>query len=436
MSHPTVLSIPVAEGPVTGTVSVPGSKSLTNRALIIAALADGRSELSGVLDSDDASRCTDCLRALGIGVERDGESAIVDGTAGRLTAPSAKLFVGNSGTTARFVSALIAAGGVTAELDGVPRMRERPIRGLLDLLASQGAAIEYRSVEGHLPAVIHGAGLAGGDMQLDASGSSQLLSAMLMTMPYAADATTVVVTDLVSRPYVDMTTRVMADFGVAVTERSASAFDVPLQRYRARRYAIEPDASSASYFFAAAAVSGGSVRIPGLGDNSLQGDLRFVEVLERMGCRIERTDDATEVHGPQRLGGVDVDMNAISDMVPTLAAIAPFAAGPVHINNVAHIRLKETDRIHAVVTELRRIGVTVDERQDGLTVHPSDPTGAIIETYDDHRIAMAFAVTGLVVPGISIRDPGCTAKTFPDFFEHLFELTDTPDEASRRTSSS
>ena len=424
--HQPPRSITPATGPVDATVQVPGSKSLTNRALCLAALASGTSTLRNALFSDDTHYFGAALQALGIAVRQDPEAATisVDGQGGAIPAAQADLFVGNAGTAARFLTAVLALGDGCYTVDGVPRMRERPMDELLAALAAQGARISSASEPPRMPFTICGGGLAGGHLEISGLRSSQPISALLMVAPLARKATTVHITgELVSKPFVGMTTRLMEQFGVIAAGSGPSLHIAAGQRYRAQELLIEPDATNASYFFAGAAVTGGRVRVAGLTRDSLQGDLAFLEVLQQMRCKVRWRGDAVTVQGPPRLAGVDVNLAAISDTAPTLAAIAPFAKSPVTIRGIAHTRLQETDRVTALATELRRLGVPVEERDDGLRIEPAAPHGATIETYDDHRIAMAFAVTGLRTPGIAISDPGCTAKTFPDFFSRFAKLT-------------
>jgi 3-phosphoshikimate 1-carboxyvinyltransferase len=425
MSSAALAIRPLAHPPA-ATIRVPGSKSITNRALLLAGLAHGRSTLSGALFSDDTRYMAAALNGLGARVASDEAAArlVVEGCGGGWPAPSAELFVGNAGTAMRFLAAACCLGHGRYRLDGSARMRERPIADLVDGLRQLGASITCESANGAPPVVIDAAGLPGGAVELSAERSSQFLSAVLQVAPYAArDVTISVRGTLIAEPYIDMTIAVMAAFGARVARDGARRFVIAAgQRYTARDYAIEPDASSAHYFLAAAAISGGRVRVRGLGRGSLQGDVRFADLLERMGARVTWADDAIEVEGPAQLGGLDADLNAISDTAPTLAAIAPFASAPVHIRNVAHLRWQESDRLRAVATELARLGVRVEERDDGLSVWPSPITPASIHTYDDHRIAMAFALIGLRIEGIRIEDPDCVAKTFPDYFQQLEEL--------------
>ena len=416
-----------AAGPVRGTVTVPGSKSLTNRALVVAALATGRSTLRGALFSDDTEACMDGLMRLGIGIEADPAHAriVVKGAGGTIPAEAAELDVRYSGTSARFLTAVAAAGRGVYRFDGAQRMRERPMGDLPEVLAAAGARFRFTGQPGHLPFQIDAAGLPAGRIEMSAAHSSQPVSALLLCAPAAAGAATIVVDGPVpSEPFIDMSVRVMRDFGVEVGRPTPGVFEIAAAAgYRGRIYDIEPDATNASYFLAAAALTGGSVCVRGLAADSAQGDIACAEILQRMGCEVREDTDGITVTGPERLRGVELDLNAVSDLTPTFAAIAPFADAPVTIRNVAHIRLQETDRIAALATELRRLGATVEERPDGLRIEPSRLAPAPIRTYEDHRMAMAFAVTGLRVPGLTILEPGCTAKTFPDFFERFAALT-------------
>ncbi len=420
------IAIPALDRPVDATVEIPGSKSLTNRALLVAALAQGDSILENALFSEDSEYFAKCVEQLGIPITLNPHQAQIQvaGRGGDIPAKQADLFVGLAGTAARFISALVALGNGEYRLDGVPRMRERPMGDLLTVLEAGGATINFEGNSGFMPYTVYGKGFAGGNFSLKANQTSQQLSALLMIAPYAQQDTNIEVEGtLVSQSYVKMTCRLMADFGVEVNQIGDNQFQIKAgQRYQARHYTVEPDASNASYFFAAAAVTGGRVRVKHLTKQSCQGDILWLNVLEQMGCQIKDSDEYTEVTGPKQLQGIDIDMNDISDLVQTLGAIAPFASSPITIRNVEHIRYKETDRIKAVVTELRRLGVKVEEFPDKLKIEPGPITPAAIETYHDHRMAMAFAVTGLKVPGIVIKDPGCTAKTFPDYFTRFFRM--------------
>jgi 3-phosphoshikimate 1-carboxyvinyltransferase len=415
-------------GPLDAVVRLPGSKSLTNRALMVAALADGPSHLTGVLQADDTHHMLEALRMLGIGLTVDDRTgtAEVQGCAGRLPNMEADLFCGNSGTTIRFCTALCAVGHGDFRLDGTPRMRERPIGQLVEVLQFLGTPVEYLEREGFPPLVVHGRGMAGGHVAFDSPPSSQLISALLMAASRARSDVLIEVTgQVVSVPYIRMTLAVLEAFGVSIVDQITEAgarFIVPApQPYPGRSYGIEPDASNASYFLAAPAVSGGRVTVEGLGTRSVQGDARFVDVLEQMGCRVDREPDRLTVCGPPagtRLRGITVDLNDMPDMVQTLAVVALFAEGPTHIHNVENLRVKETDRLAALARELRGLGASVDERPDGLSIRPPPvPRPGAVSTYDDHRMAMSFALAGLGTEGIVIRDPDCTAKTFPDFFD-------------------
>lgn len=409
--------------PVKASVRPPGSKSITNRALVCAALAEGRSTLRGALDSEDTQVMVAALGQLGIPVKSidGGRTLIVEGCSGRIPASSADLFCANSGTTLRFLTALATLGQGTFRLDGVARMRERPIQDLLAALQKLGANAQSESQNGCPPVVVRADGLAGGAATVRGDISSQFLSGLLMAAPGAKSPVILRIEGtLVSQPYVHMTLAVMQAFGVSgATDSKLSQFQIAApQTYRACDYAIEPDASAASYFWAAAAITGGNVTVDGLSAQSLQGDVAFVDCLEKMGSEVRRAADSITVIG-RPLRGIDVDMNAISDTVQTLAVVALFADGPTTIRNVGHIRHKETDRIGAVATELRKLGASVEERDDGLRITPGKLQAATIDTYHDHRMAMSFALAGLRQSGVRINDPGCTAKTYPNFFDDL-----------------
>jgi 3-phosphoshikimate 1-carboxyvinyltransferase len=409
-------------GPLDATIRPPGSKSITNRALACAALAEGPSLLCGALDSEDTRLMVDCLRGLGIAVEHDTAAATmrVAGQGGRIPASSADLFVGNSGTTVRFLAALVALGHGKYRLDGAPRMRQRPIGDLLEGLRQLGASAASEPGTGCPPVIVEARGLPGGRATVRGDVSSQFLSGLLIAAPYAAQPVELSVAGpLVSQPYVRMTLAVMRAFGVeAAADERLTRFAVPTGRYAGRAFDVEPDASAASYFLAAAAIAGGRVTVEGLARSSVQGDVALADVLEQMGCRVTWTADRVSVEG-RPLRGLDVDMNAISDTVQTLAAVALFAEGPTTIAGVGHIRHKETDRLAALATELRKLGADVDELPDGLRIHPAPLAGARLATYDDHRMAMSLALVGLRVPGVVILDPGCTAKTYPNYFADL-----------------
>lgn len=416
------LEITPLAGPLHATVVVPGSKSLTNRALAIAALAEGPVVIEGALESDDTRWMVEALVALGFAVswDRGARRVAVEGRGGEIPARSATLYGGNAGTAVRFLTSLVALGHGEYRIDGDARMRERPIADLLGGLAALGVEVRSERGNGCPPVVVRANGLAGGETAIDGSTSSQFTSSILLAAPYAQrDVVLRLRGGLVGAPFVEMTIGMMARSGVPV-ERAGEGLVVRAgQRYRAGRIAIEPDATAASYFLAAAALLGGEVTVPGLGEDSLQGDLRFVDVLRAMGARVSFDGRGVTVTGDGRLRGVDVDFRPISDTFLTAAAIAPFADGPTRIRGIAHTRHQETDRPRAVATELRRLGVPVTETEDELRIEPATPHGAAVETYGDHRVAMAFALVGLRVPGVRVLDPGCVAKTFPDYFAVL-----------------
>jgi 3-phosphoshikimate 1-carboxyvinyltransferase len=425
-----ILHIAPFAAPARGVVEVPGSKSINNRALLLAALAGGETTLTGALDSDDTRIFAAGLRALGFEVAHDpaARTFTVVGRDGALPEPgpeAARIFVGNAGTAARFLLALCALGRAPVRFDGVDAMRQRPMGDLLDVLVAQGATIAHEGAPGRLPLTLRGRGLSGGALALDPSRSSQQVSAALMVAPFAEEDTRIeLVGPIVSEPYIAMTIAMMADWGVTVDRPEPTILSVRAgQRYRAgATRAVEPDASSASYFFAAAAATGGRVTVRGLSRASLQGDVGFIDALAAMGARVEESAEGLTVTGPARLKGADLDMNAISDTAPTLAAIAPGASGPVVISGVEHMRWKETDRVTAMATQLAAMGADVEEKRDGLIIRPSPLKPAQVATYDDHRMAMSLAVAGLAHQGVTIQDPGCTSKTFPTFFAVLADL--------------
>lgn len=427
-----------ARGPLNSVVTVPGSKSLTNRAMIVAALADGSSLIRNALLAEDTHRMIDALRTLNVPVTVDEEANVIEvtGCRGQIPESDAVLHCGNAGTVIRFCTALCALGHGRYELDGSARMRRRPIGGLTACLQRLGCGIEFPGEEGFPPVVVHAGGLDGGQIRVAGMESSQFVSALLLISPYLhGDLLLEIDADLPSRPYIHMTKEVMEDFGVAVLfqddatgtgsdprggDKSMKCIVPAPQRYVGRSYTIEPDASNATYFLTAAAVAGGRVTVEGLGTESTQGDTAFVDILERMGCAIEREAKRLSVSGPPSgspLRGLEVDLNAMPDTVMTLAAVALFADGPTTIRNVANLRIKESDRLNALATELRKLGAEVVEQAHGLTILPPiSLRPAELETYDDHRMAMSFAVIGLGCPGLTIRDPQCCEKSFPDFF--------------------
>ncbi len=411
--------------PLDATVCVPGSKSLTNRALIVASLAGGKTRITNALFSDDSLYLSKALQALGFAVQLDetNREIIVTGADGILPAKSAELFIGNAGTAARFLTAFLALGHGSYPLDGNARMRQRPIGDLAAALGQLGASVE--TSDGFPPLRITSAGLMGGKAKLAADISSQFLSALLMVAPFARQPVEVEVSaGLNSKPYVDLTLSVMRDFGISVQRDGYRRFCIPLGCYRSRdEFAIEPDASSASYFFAAPAVCAGRVSVCGLARSSAQADIILLGILEQVGCIVRESAGSIEVESSGSLRGVEVDLSDSPDIAQTLAAIAPFASTPTRIRGIATARLKETDRVHATCVELDRLGVRVEEHADGMTIYPCKAIRpANIRTYDDHRLAMAFSLIGLRAPGIVIENPGCVSKTFPAFFQVLESL--------------
>jgi len=426
-----------SKGVLSAVVTPPGSKSITNRALILAALARGKTTLTGALASDDTQVMFNALTQLGLSLRWNTERCQIEvqGQAGQFPHPKADIYVGNSGTTARFLTAMLAFAEGTYRIHGKPRMHQRPIKDLVDALNALGGHVDYEAEEGFPPVVMgHVAGTpaarvpAKWDVSIPGTVSSQFLTALLLASPSAAQQSDVeigVTGELVSKPYIDMTLRMMQSFGVCVkTDKHFRSFRIAQgATYQSpETYRIEPDASAASYFFAAAAVCGGSVTVQGLSKKSMQGDIAFAECLERMECDVMWNEDSITVcRPPERpLRGISVDMNSISDTAQTLSVVALFAEGTTDIGNIEHVRFKETDRIADLATELRRFGATVEERTDGLRITPPETLiPATVQTYDDHRMAMSFAIAGLRLPGVVISDPDCTHKTFPDFFDVL-----------------
>jgi len=423
--------------PLNAVVTPPGSKSITNRALLLAALSDGPTTLDGVLDAEDTQIMLNALRTLGLDVQHDPQHkrVVVIGHGGIFPVRNAEIYVGNSGTSARFLTAALAFADGDYRIYGKPRMHERPIRDLVDALCQLGAEIFCENGNDCPPVQIgqlrQENTAPNREATVSGSLSSQFLSALLMAAPLATRQGAVDIRltgKLVSVPYVEMTLAMIRGFGVEViTSENFSSFHfVRNSTYQPQMgYRIEPDASAASYFFVAAAICGGTVCVPGLSRQSLQGDIAFVDCLEQMGCSVVFDDDSITVSrsADLPLRGVSVDMNSFSDTAQTLAVVALFAEGPTDIRNIEHVRFKETDRIAATATELRKFGAIVDERPDGLTITPPKKlSSAVIETYDDHRMAMSFAIAGLRQPGVVILNPHCVEKTFPEFFAELDKI--------------
>ena len=441
--HPSSFRIHPLARPINATIRVPGSKSLTNRALLIAALANGTTRLTNALFSDDSKYFAKALQNLGFDVQLDEANSemTVTGLGGKIPAEKAELFIGNAGTAARFLSAFLTLGNGEYILDGEPRMRERPIGDLVDALTQLGAVI---STADHRPqtisSTVHGlrseiyppvkiiaSGLPGGKTKIAGNISSQFLSALLMVAPYAQSPIEIeLTTELNSKPYVDMSISIMKDFGVDIERDDYRSFTIhPSFFFPLSTYSIESDASAASYFFAAPAICGGTVKVENISRNSVQGDIAFLDVLQQMGCVVTESDNSIMVHRPQgsSIVGVDVDMRDIPDTAQTLAAIAPFAASQTRIRGIASARVKETDRVSATCTELKRLGVQVDEHEDGMTIYPcSTFKPSNVETYNDHRMAMSFSLIGLRFDGVTIENPSCVSKTFPSYFYVLEKL--------------
>jgi 3-phosphoshikimate 1-carboxyvinyltransferase len=407
---------------VQATLTLPGSKSYTHRALMAAALAAGESVLTNALAAEDTELTAAALAQLGAGIDWQGTTIRVTGRSGRWLPAQLPIYLGNSGTSMRFLTALAALGEGEYLLTGTDRLCQRPLGELLEALGQAGVRAVSERGDGCPPVRVTG-GLTGGKARLSGAISSQYLSALLFIGPLAPAGLTIDITgELVSRPYVDLTLEVLADFGISYYREGYHFFELPGgQGYLPRDYEIEADASSASYFWAAAALTGGRVTITNLSLESSQGDAAFPEVLGRMGCAIESTPAGLTVQGGP-LQGVTVDMSTMPDLVPTLAVLAAFAAGDTVITGVAHLRHKESDRLHAVATELGKLGIEVRETPDGLVIRGGAPKGAVIHTYNDHRIAMSFAVAGLKIPGVVIEDPECVAKSFPDFWQFFEQL--------------
>ncbi len=413
---------------INAVVSVPGSKSLTQRALIAASLAEGTSTLLGPLSSEDTSYTIAALRSMGVQVDdQNPDKWIIEGQRGQITPPDQDIFLGNNGTATRFLTSVASLGKGLFQITGSKRMTERPIFPLMKALQGWQVDIQSDLNNGCPPLTIRAAGLGGGKTVLPEGKSSQYLSSLLLVAPYAANpAELEVLGDVLSQPYVEMTLAVMADFGIRVEAApTLNYFRIPQGQYQGQNYLIEGDASSASYFWAAAAISGGTVTVANVPVPSLQGDTNLVPLLARMGCDVSQKDGGVTVSGPKKLEAIEVDMGDMPDVAPTLAVVAAFAQGTTTINNIAHLRIKECDRISAVVSELRKLGVDIEEEPSRMRIYGKTDSngyhGATLETYEDHRMAMCFAVAGLRIPGVIITGESCVAKSFPDFWER-FEL--------------
>jgi 3-phosphoshikimate 1-carboxyvinyltransferase len=406
-----------------GTVRLPGSKSISNRVLLLAALARGETEVLGLLDADDTRVMREALSALGVQFNNN----LVKGVGGPFPVKKADLFLGNAGTAFRPLTAALAFSGGEYRLSGVPRMHERPIGDLVDALRGIGARIDYLGSDGFPPLVVHESRLKTENLKVRGDVSSQYLTALLMALPLSGKPARIEVQgELISKPYVEITLNVMKRFGVEVKRTGWRYFDVPAGTYVSPGKAyVEGDASSASYFLAAGALGGGPVRVEGVGRGSIQGDVRFTEVLERMGAKISVGDTWIEASGGQPLRAIDMDLNHIPDAAMTAAVLALFASGPSVIRNVASWRVKETDRLAAMAAELRKFGAQVEEGHDFLKIAPPSALkrDVSVDTYDDHRMAMSFSLVALGGVPVRINDPGCVAKTFPDYFERFASIT-------------
>ncbi len=414
-------------------IRVPGSKSITQRALVAAALAPGTSRLMGPLESEDTLLLKNALESVGIRISTNEGAWDVHGQGGQIELSGQEIFMGNNGTGIRFMTSVMGLGRGCATLTGTKRMSERPIQPLLDALRGWGVDAQSIKGTGCPPVRISSQGLPGGKTHIVATKSSQFLSSLLLVAPCARSSSMIELDGLlVSRPYIDITLAVMKAFGADVKE-DGKRFMVQARAYRPTRYQVEGDASSASYFWAAAAIGSFSLTVENIGEKALQGDAAFVDILEMMGCKVRRGPDGTTVRGPaqgKELEAIEIDMSRWPDIVPTLAVVAAFAKGTTVIKNVAHLRIKETDRLKAVASELRRMGGVVEELADGLRIKGQVPMhGATIETYDDHRIAMSFAVAGRRVPGTTIKDPECVKKSFPGFW-NLWKDLPAPETSS------
>ena len=402
------------------TVTVPGSKSYTNRALLIAGLADGECRLEKPLVSDDTKYMIRALKAFGIPVQEKKEAFLISGKGGKLSASNKDIFIGNAGTTMRFLTTFSALAPGKTRLDGDERMRERPLADLLDCLTQMGVKAVSANGNGCPPIDIEGGEVPGGEVQLAGDKSSQYLTSILLSAPYFKNDTCIHIQgDLTSKSYADITLDIMKTFGVHVDNESYQRFKVKAgDRYKAQTYRVESDWSSASYFLAAGAVTGGEVTLTDINPHSVQGDAQFTSVLEKMGCLVEKKSHSLHIKG-NPLRGISINMNNMPDAVQTLAVTALFAEGETVIQGIGNLRIKETDRISALANELSRLGAEVETGEDFLIIRPGDYKGAEIETYNDHRMAMSFAVAGLKIPGICIKNPKCVEKSFPDFFKRF-----------------
>ena len=420
--------------PIDWVVEVPGSKSMTNRALLMAALADGTTILKGVLFSEDSRNFLGSLKVLGFHVEIDEAAKIVtvEGCNGKIPVTSGEIYVGSAGTAARFLTAMLAMAEGTFVVNASEQMKKRPMKPLFEVLTDLGAEIKCLEKEGFLPVQIKGIGQSAPQdekcsTKLDISESTQFLSALLLISPMMKQGLCIEVTsERKDGAYIRITRKMMEQFGAVVDFDGKTYHMNSGISYKSGCYQIEPDVSAACYFYAAAALTGGKAMVRNVTWKCMQGDLKFLELLEKIGCEVSDTPDGIEVKGPEnsRLRGITVDMKDFSDQTMTLAALAPFADSDVRIENIGHIRLQESDRIHAIATELNRLGISCEEEPDAVTIHPGMPKPTVVQTYEDHRMAMAFALVGLRIEGIEISDPMCCRKTFETYFDILDKLCD------------
>lgn len=426
MDNETIYRVPKQSKPIYGTVKVPGSKSITNRALLLAALAEGTTHLTGVLFSDDSRHFLSSLISLGFDVTINEESkqVTVVGLGGKIPKKEATINVGSAGTASRFLTAMLALSEGTYIIDCSEQMKKRPMKPLFDALITMGASFEYLEKEHHLPVRVTGNGGNCGDVELDITKSTQFLSALLMVGPMTKTGFNIQITSRkIDGAYIRITRNMVAQFGGSVS-LDGSVYHVPKNDYLASPYAIEPDMSAACYFYSVAALLGGSITVKGVHKNLMQGDIKFLDVLEKLGCQLSDTEEGIMVQGPEggKYEGVDVFMNDFSDQTMTLAALAPFASSETVIRGVAHIKVQECDRMAGIVSELTRVGIDCEADGDNIFIKPGNVKPGEIETYDDHRFAMAFTLLGLGADGIIIKDPKCCRKTFENYFQVLEEL--------------
>lgn len=414
--------------PINLELEVPGSKSITNRALLLASLADGTSNLSGVLFSDDSRHFIGCLKDLGYGLEvnENNRTVKINGRNGNIPKKNASVYVGSAGTAARFITAALALSEGEYTVNASEQMKARPMKPLFDVLIKLGHQVTYIEKEGFLPCVIKGGNLKGGDVYINSECSSQFISALLMTGCFYEEGLRIHIEGKsIREAYINITIAMMEQFGVNVVKEDTGVYSVaPNQKYKAKDYQIEPDVSSACYFYAMAALTGGTTLVENIYYSSLQGDIKLLDILKQLGCTVTETYKGILVKGPKDgYYGLEVDMNDFSDQTMTVAALATFAYSKTVIKNVAHIRLQESNRILAIVTELNKMGINCIETEDGLIINPGTPKPSLVETYEDHRMAMAFSLIGLRVKGVKINNPACTSKTFENYFDIFDSIT-------------